>query len=105
MKIQHHKKYKEIHGEDEVVEMDVGEHLKLHRRLRREGCCNVPVEELRRIAIKAHNRTEKRKQYLRNRLKFSDPVHPDFYLIEVIRLRNNSVSVLSYFEVKSAKKN
>ena len=40
--VHHHIKYKEIHGVDEVVLMDKGEHAKLHRKLRREYKCNVP---------------------------------------------------------------
>lgn len=56
--IQHHIKYKEIHGEDKVVLMTVSEHRRLHNRLRREGKCNIPAEELLEISRKARLRTD-----------------------------------------------
>lgn len=59
--IQHHVKYLEIHGVDETVWLTVSEHVKLHKRLRREGKCNVPSDELKKIAMAAHNRTPKRR--------------------------------------------
>jgi hypothetical protein len=54
--VHHHIKYKEIHGVDEVVLMDKGEHCRLHRRLRREGRCNIPPKELSRISCAANGR-------------------------------------------------
>jgi len=51
--IEHHIKYKEIHGVDETVWMTVSDHRKLHNRLRREGKCKIPIDELRGIAKKA----------------------------------------------------
>ena len=59
MLVQHHVKYKEIHGKDEVVMMEWGEHRALHRRLRKEGSCQIPREELHKIAHDAYRRTEK----------------------------------------------
>jgi len=61
--VEHHIKYKEIHGYDETVWMTQGNHQKLHNRLRKEGKCNVSVDELHKIAKAAHNRTEKAKTY------------------------------------------
>ena len=43
--------------------MEKGEHRKLHNRLRREGKCNIPVEELDKISTAAHNRTDKAVRY------------------------------------------
>jgi hypothetical protein len=57
--VEHHIKYKEIHGEDKTTFMSPGEHVRLHRRLRREEKCNIPSEELCKISIKANHRTEK----------------------------------------------
>lgn len=57
--IQHHVKYKEIHGYDEIVWMTWSEHQKLHKRLRKEGKCNIPADELQKISTKAHKRTKK----------------------------------------------
>lgn len=62
MLVQHHTKYQEIHGEDKIVMMENGEHQKLHRRLRKEGKCNIPVAELTKISNVAHGRTDKRIQ-------------------------------------------
>lgn len=59
--VQHHTKYIELHGVDEVVEMSRSDHELLHRRLRREGMCDVPVDELRRISVAAKNRGDKHK--------------------------------------------
>ena len=49
MLVEHHIKYKEIHGIDETVFMSRSEHDKLHRRLRRAGKCNIPVENLQKL--------------------------------------------------------
>lgn len=57
--IEHHSKYKEMHGFDETTWMTKSEHKKLHARLRKSGKCNVPVDELRRISKIAHSRTKK----------------------------------------------
>ena len=70
--VQHHVKYKEIHGEDVVVMMEMSEHVKLHQKLRCEGKCNIPPKELGVISHNAHMRTQhlKEKQqerYLKNR--------------------------------------
>jgi len=61
--VQHHVKYKEIHGIDEVKTMSKGEHKKLHARLRRVGKCNIPPEELNAISIKAYNRSDRKTIY------------------------------------------
>jgi hypothetical protein len=52
----HFEKYLEIHGEDKAVIMLRGEHLRLHRRLRKEGRCNIPKPELKHISAAAHKR-------------------------------------------------
>ena len=57
--VEHHVKYKELHGVDETVWLTKSEHVALHNRLRREGDCNIPVADLRIIAKAAHRRTEK----------------------------------------------
>ena len=56
MLVHHHIKYKEIHGVDEVVMMEKGEHNKLHRRLRREEKCNIPPIILHKISSSANSR-------------------------------------------------
>ena len=63
--VEHHIKYKEIHGVDETIMMTRSEHKKVHIRLRDEGKCNIPVEELAIISIAAHGRTSKVKEYQR----------------------------------------
>lgn len=59
MLVEHHVKYREIHGEDETIFITHGEHIRLHRRLRREGKCKIPVQELAKISAKAQKRTGK----------------------------------------------
>ena len=66
--VEHHIKYKELHGVDETVWLTDSEHKKLHCRLRKEGECNVPVEELAKISMAAHDRTDKR---IKSRLKYN----------------------------------
>ena len=65
--IEHHTKYKEIHGVAETTWITVSEHKTLHNRLRKSGKCNIPVDELRKISKSAHSRTKKsietRKRY------------------------------------------
>jgi len=60
--IQHHVKYKELHGVDEIVLMTQSEHKKLHMRLRKNNKCQVPRDELHKISAAAHRRTDKYKQ-------------------------------------------
>lgn len=57
--IEHHTKYIEIHGIDESLWMTPSEHRNLHNRLRKEGKCNIPPEELGKISKAAVERTEK----------------------------------------------
>lgn len=59
--VEHHVKYKEIHGIDETVWMERSEHSKLHARLRKDGKCNIPADELNKISTIAASRTDKRK--------------------------------------------
>jgi len=54
--IHHHTKYKEIHGVDEVVLLTPSEHRKLHNKLRKEGKCNVPAQNLKKISKSANAR-------------------------------------------------
>lgn len=63
--VQHHTKYAEIHGTDELKDLSLGEHIKLHRRLRREGKCKITVDKLRKISGIANKRTEKHKETMR----------------------------------------
>lgn len=61
--VEHHVKYKEIHGVDETVWMTYGEHRLLHNQLRKDGKCGISVKELRDISHCAQNRTAKRREY------------------------------------------
>ena len=68
--VEHHIKYREIHGEDKnIIIMSNGEHVMLHRTLRKQGECNIPVKELAKISRKACLRTEKYKKYYINHLR------------------------------------
>lgn len=64
--VEHHVKYKEIHSEDKTVFIPVREHIILHRRLRKEGRCNIPTKELQKISSKAYLRTDKYKNRINN---------------------------------------
>ena len=92
--INHHIKYKEIHGVDEVVKMDKSKHSKLHRRLRREGKCNVSPRVLSRISSTACNRrkdqaTLKIDKSTLERLKFISVNMDDTYDAIICRLINH----------------
>jgi len=63
---QHHVKYKELHGADKIVMLTHSEHRALHHRLRREGKCNVPVDELAKISDTARRRSPGGKAYGRS---------------------------------------
>ena len=69
--VHHHIKYKEIHGVDEIVMMEIGEHRKLHNRLRKENKCNILPSVLKKISWAAYSRTyrkdhrEEKNAYLR----------------------------------------
>lgn len=63
MMVEHHTKYLEIDGYDETVWMTKSDHAMLHSRLRRDGKCNIPVDELADISRAAHNRGERAKAY------------------------------------------
>ena len=94
MLIEHHVKYKEIHGLDETVWMEKSEHDKLHKRLRKEGKCKIPVDVLNNISKKANQRTKKyklwKKEYDRQKrpivefIDFQDTIGLNIVLFERI---------------------
>ena len=111
--IEHHIKYKEIHGVDETVWLTKSEHIKLHKRLRRENKCTVPVNELSKISHAACRRTTKGKQnnlnYIKNNsciLRFSSAIMTNINLIEVWRYygKGDSFSCSSFFMASSGNK-
>lgn len=87
--IKHHTKYKEIHGVDEVVLMNRGEHKTLHERLRREGKCKISVKELARISRHARARARKN-------IYFNTTLAPNVQLIE--RMMFNLVKGNIYYD-------
>jgi len=100
--VQHHVKYKEIHGKDEIVLLTKGAHRALHNRLRREGRCNIPSDILAKISDKARGRTLHAKQYLKNyrlnneyEFSFLESVYPDIQLYEKIRY-NRKIGTVSF---------
>ena len=124
--IEHHVKYKELHGVDETVWMTKSEHKKLHNRLRKEGKCNVSPDLLNTIAIAAHNRTNKAKEWRkiynktsaiiqycseyqkRNRFLFNfyESMMPNVVHHEIItyNISTGSVIVTCYFKGNNGKK-
>lgn len=113
MLVQHHEKYEEIHGEDKIVMIEFAEHQELHRRLREEGKCTIPPDELHKISFAAYSRSKKGKETKRRvnqrtgikrrertkTKRFSKNIGPIFTLITRIELNidNESVKVYSYF--------
>lgn len=97
--VQHHVKYEEIHGEDEIVMMTKSDHIKLHKKLRKEGKCNILAKELHAIASAGYNRTHQR-------IRFFDTVAPNIGLIENILYNNNTGNIQynSYFEASNSRK-
>lgn len=85
--IQHHVKYKEIHGIDKVVPMEYGEHQHLHHRLRKEGKCNIPKKELHRIS---HNARARARCKLYNRIDFNMWLAPNVRFYETIRYNEHT---------------
>ena len=77
--VEHHTHYKELHGYDKTVWMTNSDHQKLHHRLRKEGKCNVPVGELKKIANKAHQRTDKAKWNQRGRREYKNQFEKETY--------------------------
>lgn len=76
--IEHHTKYKEIHGEDKTTFLTISEHIQLHRKLRRQGKCNTPSEELSNISKKAYKRTDKYLKKHPETCKIKNKSHSDW---------------------------
>ena len=102
--VEHHIKYKEIHGEDVTVFLPKSDHTVLHQRLRKEGKCNIPSDELSKIATAAHYRTNKRlaatRSRYKNRILFQETVTSNIRLIEGIEYYSASgnIIVCSFFQ-------
>ena len=102
MLVEHHIKYKEIHGYDETVWMTKSEHEKLHYRLRREGKCTIPVKKLDKISRAACGRTKKCKkrcaEYSKNNrqwLTFDETIGINVRLLERI-IFNRATNYVAY---------
>jgi hypothetical protein len=115
MLVEHHIKYKEIHGVDETIWMEKAEHAQLHRKLRREGKCKIPPNELNRIARAASKRTVKAKELARKQKKKYEllfcqnvdlPTRADIYayIIERITYNHKTGSVYIYTYLRSIKR-
>lgn len=117
MLVEHHVKYKEIHGVDETVFMTTGDHHALHSRLRKAGKCKVPVGDLNKISKAAYKRTEKGRvfdyEYCKKyRLKNISSYIFDKNMMSNIMLRESwrynksvdSIKISSHFVVCNGKK-
>ena len=117
---QHHIRYKEIHGEDEIVMLTRSEHKKLHAKLRRTNG-NIPDA----VRWAAHQRSPARKEYYENycqseqgkrtiknlrekcyRMYFSEPLGNYTGLCEEIRYNpeTGSVTYSSMFRASKGRK-
>ena len=61
--IHHHVKYKELHGVDKIIILCRSCHGKLHKKLRRNGNCNILPKKLRRIFNNAQQRLPELRKY------------------------------------------
>ncbi len=111
--IEHHVKYKELHGEDQTVWLTCSEHNKLHHRLRKKGKCKIPPKELKIISKKASSRTNKFKEYHYNYSKnnifcfsFGCTLISNVRLLEniVFNKKTGTVYATSYFRATNHKK-
>ena len=96
--VRHHVKYKEIHGVDVVVLMEQSEHKKLHNRLRREGKCNIPVSELKKISDNGSavfRATRYAKNYIKEK-SFSKTVYKKVSVRNTVRYNTKTGAVTIY---------
>ena len=104
--VYHHVCYKEIHGYDLVILMPFGEHIKLHRRLRRENKCNIPVDELENISMNSKLHLKLHKSFMKkynkniNKIRFSETLIPNINLREDIsyNYKTGTVTYTNSFE-------
>lgn len=101
MLVQHHTKYKEIHGVDEIVLMRCGEHIKHHNRLRKAGCCKIPPDVTHDAHLRSPKHKETTKRYTSNhqrKIKFYNSVGENVRLVEEIQynLKTGVLSIYSY---------
>lgn len=107
--IQHHVKYKEIHGVDEIVLMTKSDHTRLHRRLRQEGKCNISPKELHKLSGIAKNRTPtgkaRTRRYTFNRIQFKESIGKTVRIIEDIKYnpKTGAVKTGCYFQATNYK--
>lgn len=111
--VQHHIKYEEIHGVDEIKIITESEHRLLHNRLRKEGKCNIPPAILNQISRAALRRSPKYKQrclkYRRDNvlaIVFNETIAPNVQLHEWIRYnrKTGNVMIYAYFQAHNGKK-
>ena len=95
--VRHHIKYKDIHGYNQTVMMEKGEHQKLHYRLRREGKCNIPANELAKISSKEYSK-EYYKKY-RYEKTFSLTIEKNIQVHQriILNLQTGNITVCSRF--------
>jgi len=106
--VEHHIKYKEIHGIDETIFMSQSEHRLLHYNLRKNGKCNIPVEELQKISSMAISRTNKMKKYQKKYKEdikhktFNNTIDSNIYLKIIIgyNLHNDNINISTTFYTK-----
>jgi len=91
-KINHHTKYKEIDGVDELIEMRVSEHIKFHRKLAKNGN-KIPLD----ICVRAGNRRQFKDNY--SFIDLSENVAPYISLFERLRInkKTGNINFQSYF--------
>ena len=115
--VRHHVKYKELHGVDEIIMLCRSCHTKLHQKLRREGKCNIPSNEIWTYSKRARNEymiknkirhTYPKKKYIKKneRIEFNIKVDDGVYLREDYSYieRTSALYTSFYFRASGNKK-
>ena len=100
--VEHHIKYKEIHGADETVWMTKREHNEIPFNSERFGKLTEGISsaEMERITRNAHRRTQKvRERLKRNKIEFYNKIGDNFSVVEKISFYPNTgnIGVSSWF--------
>lgn len=94
--VYHHVCYEEIHGYDFIILMPWGEHIKLHRRLRKENKCNIPINELHAITRRSNFHHKQSMKYTKKNLKnkcFNTKIEKGIYLVNRIYYNKKTLSI------------
>ena len=81
--VNHHLKYKEIHGFDKTILLCRSCHKILHNKIRKEGLCGVSPEEINKYSCRASKEFNRKKIKLQ-RIDFTIGMEADIALHELL---------------------